>query len=210
MAVLFVSHSSKDDAATTALEVWLVANGFTDTFIDHHSIAGGDAWGEALQAVAGTAGGGVLVTENWLASYECFGEFQASFYMGKRLIRCSCLRKGRAVATKPRSGSRRCVRIIRVLTCTLLGPDGALDLSADRNVADRLMAGLREAGALSRVGLDPKLRDRPKLRPMPFPALPRSVMTMPTPRCSMAAVAKSLRYWKRCERCVPPLSGSRL
>jgi len=55
MAVLFVSHSSKDDAATTALEAWLVANGFTDTFIDHHSIAGGDAWGEALQAAAGTA-----------------------------------------------------------------------------------------------------------------------------------------------------------
>ena len=27
-----------------------------------------------------------LVTENWLASYECFGEFQASFYMGKRMI----------------------------------------------------------------------------------------------------------------------------
>ena len=48
MAVLFVSHSSKDDAATTALEAWLVANGFTDTFIDHHSIAGGDAWGETL------------------------------------------------------------------------------------------------------------------------------------------------------------------
>ena len=54
MAVLFVSHSSKDDAAVTALEAWLRANGFTDMFIDHHSIAGGDAWRVALQQAAGT------------------------------------------------------------------------------------------------------------------------------------------------------------
>jgi hypothetical protein len=42
MAVLFISHSSKDRAATTALELRLRANGFTGMFIDHHSIAGGD------------------------------------------------------------------------------------------------------------------------------------------------------------------------
>ena len=29
MPVLFVSHSSKDDAAAGALETWLHANGFT-------------------------------------------------------------------------------------------------------------------------------------------------------------------------------------
>ena len=44
MAVLFVSHSSRDDAAATALEAWLRANGFTDIFVDHHSLAGGDKW----------------------------------------------------------------------------------------------------------------------------------------------------------------------
>jgi hypothetical protein len=174
MAVLFVSHSSKDDAATTALEVWLVANGFTDTFIDHHSIAGGDAWGEALQAVAGTCRVVVfLVTENWLASYECFGEFQASFYMGKRLIPLFLLAKGESrgdEAEKRLAKVRAHYQGLDLVPC--LGPDGALDLSADRNVADRLMAGLREAGALSRVGLDPEAFaiDR-KLRPMPFPGL---------------------------------------
>jgi hypothetical protein len=36
MAVLFVSHSSKDEAATAALEAWLAANGFNDIFIAGH------------------------------------------------------------------------------------------------------------------------------------------------------------------------------
>ena len=35
--------------------------------------------GEALRAAAGACRVVVfLVTENWLASYECFGEFQAA------------------------------------------------------------------------------------------------------------------------------------
>jgi len=38
-----------------------------------------------------------LVTENWLASYECFGEFQASFYMGKRMIPLFLLPEGRSL-----------------------------------------------------------------------------------------------------------------
>jgi TIR domain len=53
VAVLFISHSSKDNACATALEAWLNANGFTDIFIDHHSIAGGDKWREALRAASG-------------------------------------------------------------------------------------------------------------------------------------------------------------
>ena len=87
MAVLFVSHSSKDDAAATALEVWLRANGFTDMFVDHQSLAGGDQWREELRASAGACRVVVcLVTENWLASNECFSEFRAAWYMGKRII----------------------------------------------------------------------------------------------------------------------------
>ena len=41
-----------DDAAAGALETWLHANGFTDIFVDHHSIAGGEKWPEALRASA--------------------------------------------------------------------------------------------------------------------------------------------------------------
>jgi hypothetical protein len=44
MPVVFVSHSSKDDAAVTALENWLRASGLTDTFVDHHGIVGDDKW----------------------------------------------------------------------------------------------------------------------------------------------------------------------
>ena len=66
-------------------------------------------------------------------------------------------------------------------------------ISRDPQVERRLEAGLRAAGALASVGLDPEAFeiDR-KLRPMPFPAWPRSATTMPMPRCSMAAAAKSL------------------
>ena len=53
MPVLFVSHSSKDDAQANALADWLRANGFDDVFIDHQSIAGGDKWPESLRTSAG-------------------------------------------------------------------------------------------------------------------------------------------------------------
>jgi hypothetical protein len=79
MPVLFVSHSSKDDAAAGALETWLHANGFTDTFVDHHSIAGGEKWPEALRASAGACRVVVcLLSENWLRSHDCFNEFLAA------------------------------------------------------------------------------------------------------------------------------------
>src|SRR5262249_50426736 len=53
-----------------------------------------------------------------------------------------------------------------------LRSDGTLDIDADEDVASRLTAGLRAAGALNRVGLDPEAFaiDR-KLRPTPFPGL---------------------------------------
>jgi conflict system STAND superfamily ATPase/TIR domain-containing protein len=174
MPVLFVSHSSKDDAAASALEAWLRRNGFTDIFVDHHSIAGGDAWRLALQQAAGTCRVVVcLVTENWLASKDCLAEFDASFYMGKRIIPLFLLPARPAPGTE--AGNRHaqvCAHYqgIDVLPC--LGPDGALDLAKDRDIADRLKAGLRAGGALAEIGLDPEAFavDR-KLRAMPFPGL---------------------------------------
>jgi hypothetical protein len=47
MPVLFISHSSKHDGHASALEAWLRGNGFTDFFVDHQSIAGGEKWREA-------------------------------------------------------------------------------------------------------------------------------------------------------------------
>jgi hypothetical protein len=87
MAVLFVSHASQDDALAGALETWLRAKGFTDLFIDHSSMAGGDKWRDALKASAKACRVVIfLVSPHWLASSECFGEFLAASYMGRRLI----------------------------------------------------------------------------------------------------------------------------
>src|ERR1700733_5371364 len=79
MAVLFVSHSSKDDAAASALEKWLRGCGFTDIFVDHSGISGGEKWAQALRDAAGACRVVIcLVTERWLTSDECFGEFKAA------------------------------------------------------------------------------------------------------------------------------------
>jgi hypothetical protein len=53
MPALFVSHASKDDSAASALEAWLLDNGFTDIFFDHHSIAADDRWRDELRALPG-------------------------------------------------------------------------------------------------------------------------------------------------------------
>jgi Sulfatase-modifying factor enzyme 1/TIR domain len=174
LAVLFVSHSSKDDAAASALEAWLRRNGFTDIFVDHHTIAGGDAWRLALQQAAGTCRVVVcLVTEHWLASKDCLAEFDAGFYMGKRVIPLFLLPAASALGAEAQNRlAQVCAHYqgIDILPC--LGSDAVLDLAADREIAERLEAGLRAAGALAKVGLDPEAFavDR-KLRPMPFPGL---------------------------------------
>ncbi|MGO8954695.1 MAG: SUMF1/EgtB/PvdO family nonheme iron enzyme [Rhodomicrobium sp.] len=174
MAVLFISHSSKDDTKANALEAWLKANGFTDLFIDHEAIAGGDKWREALRASASACRVVVcLVTENWLASNECFSEFGAAWYMGKRLVPLYLLppKEGLGEEAKTRLAKVRAEDQGLDLT-PCVDASGYFSIDADRGIADRLKAGLRAAGALSRVGLDPEaFAIDEKLRPTPFPGL---------------------------------------
>jgi formylglycine-generating enzyme required for sulfatase activity len=171
MAVLFVSHSSKDDTAIAALEEWLLGHGFTDVFIDHSNISGGEKWAEALREASGACRVVVcLVTERWLASDECFGEFKAAWYMGKRIIPLLALEPGNT------SSGERLAKVLAedqgldVAPC--MAENGRLDLARAPEVERRLEDGLRAAGALAKVGLDPEAFaiDR-KLRPMPFPGL---------------------------------------
>ena len=73
MAVLFVSHASKDDAHATALETWLRANGFSDLFVDHASIAGGEHWRDVrfrvfdAPTVSGSFEERILITASLMA-----------------------------------------------------------------------------------------------------------------------------------------------
>jgi hypothetical protein len=158
MAVLFVSHSSRDDAVASDLEAWLARQGFTDLFIDHRNIMGGDKWREELRASAAACRVVVaLVTESWLASDECFGEFIAAVYLGRRIIPLFLLAPD---AKLGEAAEKRLAKVsaedqgIRLEPCVTA--DGKLDIDSVEDVAARLSAGLRAAGALNRIGLDPE------------------------------------------------------
>jgi formylglycine-generating enzyme required for sulfatase activity len=171
MAVLFVSHASRDDAMARPLEAWLRAKGFTDLFIDHSNIDAGEKWAQALRDAAGACRVVVcLVTENWLASDECFGEFKAAWYMGKRIIPLFALGVGERARPDRLSKVQAEDQGLDVASCRT--DDGGFDLVRDAEIERRLENGLRAAGALARIGLDPEAFaiDR-KLRPTPFPGL---------------------------------------
>ena len=69
------------------LSAWLAAQGFDDIFVDHSDIRGGDRWAESLRRATSTCRVVLcLVTPAWLASDECFAEFRAAWYQGKRII----------------------------------------------------------------------------------------------------------------------------
>lgn len=174
MAVLFVSHSSKDDAHASALEAWLNANGFADIFVDHHSIAGGDKWGEALRASAGACRVVLcLVSQNWLSSIECFGEFRAAWYMGKRIIPLFLLPPAPGLDEEAKKRfATVCAEDQGIDLMPCLDAQRRLNIDADQEAANRLKTGLRAAGANTRVGLDPEaFATDIKLRPTPFPGL---------------------------------------
>ena len=148
MAVLFVSHASRDDAAIRDLEAWLEAKGFTDRFVDHSNIGAGEKWPEALRKSAGACRVALcFVTEDWLASDICFGEFEAAWFMGKRILPLYALGAG-ATAQPKRLGQVRAedqgLDVSKWLTS-----DARFDFSRDP-----------EAFAID-----------PKLRPTPFPGL---------------------------------------
>jgi formylglycine-generating enzyme required for sulfatase activity len=169
MAVLFISHSRKDDAAG-ALEAWLYGHGFTDVFVDHSTIAS-EKWAQALREASGVCRVVMcLVTERWLASDECFAEFKAAWYLGKRIIPLLALGPGEACSSERLAYVLAEGQGIDVAAC--MDGEGRLDLARDSEIERRLEAELRAAGALAKIGLDPEAFaiDR-KLRRTPFPGL---------------------------------------
>src|SRR5262245_45101634 len=87
MSTVFVSHSNHDDGLTELLTKWMASNGFIDVFVDHAKLKTGDRWSEALRNAQSTCRVILcIVTPSWLSSDECFGEFLAGWYAGKRIM----------------------------------------------------------------------------------------------------------------------------
>ncbi|API51205.1 hypothetical protein BMW22_05775 [Rhizobium leguminosarum] len=174
MAIVFLSHASKDDELAVELERWLRANGVTDLFVDHSSIKIGTNWADALRTAAGECRVVILlVTEHWLQSPQCPGEFRAAWYMGKKIVPLFLLSD--AVA-RP-SASEEELRRVRAESQgmnlrPLLNETGHLDFSRNETQTERLRNGLIALGALSGAGLDPSAFEVDKKeRPSPFPGL---------------------------------------
>lgn len=87
MTRIFVSHACVNDIAVTELSQWLKTVGWNDLFVDHLDIPGGVDWNQTLPKEIGKAGVFVLyVTQDWLASDECYPEYRASYYGGRPVI----------------------------------------------------------------------------------------------------------------------------
>src|SRR3954454_23339032 len=143
MATIFLSHSSRDDALASTLETWLKGQGFDDIFADHSSIRSGDKWTEALRRASGSCRVVLsLVTPDWLASSECFGEFTAGWYAGRRMIPLLCVHGVKLDDTQEKSLSRVLLEDQGV-DISRAGAPTALDLEAHPDVASPLVEGLR-------------------------------------------------------------------
>ena len=146
MATVFVSHSSKDDPLVDDLIAWLHANGFRDTFADHQDILGGDNWTEQIRAKAAACHVALcVITPNWLTSSDCFNEFLAAWYMGKKILPVLLVDP-----TKPEPGDSG-QRLSRVLAETqgidlrkALSPEGQIELARHPATADLLLRSLQE------------------------------------------------------------------
>ena len=89
MSTIFISHSSKDNAAAAEMTAWLESIGHTSLFLDFDPEAGiqaGSDWEQTLyqklrqyQAVI------ALLTEDWLESKWCFAELALARANGKAI-----------------------------------------------------------------------------------------------------------------------------
>ena len=172
MAVAFLSHSSRDDDLVKQLHAWLGSQGFTDIFIDDH-IHGGASWEDELRANAGSCRVVIcFVTPNWLASSECPSEFKAAWYMGKRIIPLFLLGDAQLNQDQQAQLARVMAEAQGVDLTPFLTEAAAFDFTRDDQQAELIRKGLRAAGALADVGLDPLAFEIDTgLRKSPFPGL---------------------------------------
>lgn len=87
MSVLFLSHSSADKAQAERLRDDLRALGFTQVFIDNHSIFPGQAWEQVLyQRLRSCVAVVAFVSANFNGSKWCFAELTHARALGRPII----------------------------------------------------------------------------------------------------------------------------
>ncbi|MEQ9504833.1 MAG: TIR domain-containing protein, partial [Hyphomonas sp.] len=90
MGVIFISHSSKNNAEAVAVRDWLRAEGYGETFLDldpEHGLAPGQRWEDELQKAGERClAVVVLVSPDWCASKWCFHEFKFAKALGKKIF----------------------------------------------------------------------------------------------------------------------------
>jgi hypothetical protein len=86
MARVFLSHSSRDNAAAAELKTWLDEQGYALAFLDfdnHSGIPAGANWERTLyEQIQRCQALLILQTPNWSASRWCFAEFTQARALG--------------------------------------------------------------------------------------------------------------------------------
>lgn len=87
---IFLSHSSADNGPTIALRDWLVAEGWSDLFVDvdpERGIVPGERWERALNEAASRCEAVlILLSKAWLDSRWCMNELNLARRLNKRLF----------------------------------------------------------------------------------------------------------------------------
>ncbi|ADP72035.1 protein of unknown function DUF323 [Rhodomicrobium vannielii ATCC 17100] len=90
MSKVFISHSSRDNAQAIALRDFLVAEGWSDLFLDldpERGIAAGERWERALNEAARRCEAVLfLISQAWLSSRWCLNEMNLARRLNKRLF----------------------------------------------------------------------------------------------------------------------------
>ena len=89
MARIFISHSSRDNAAAMAISQWLGEHGWDDLFLDldpERGLKAGERWQESLKHAAERCQLVLfLISPAWCDSKWCVAEFLLAKQMNKRI-----------------------------------------------------------------------------------------------------------------------------
>ena len=90
MSLLFLSHSSTDNASALALQDWLLAEGWDDLFLNldpERGIVASERWEKALHQAANRCDAILfLISEAWLSSEWCRREFHMPQKLNKQIF----------------------------------------------------------------------------------------------------------------------------